>query len=91
MKHCTGLYNYKGFTFSFSEIYQDWTIEPSFLFKAFSKDDDSILDEFITGDGREYIQPLDTIKEIKNAITEFLNDNGKEKIIKDYIVFRDNK
>lgn len=97
MKDCIGMYRYKGFTYTFSEMYQDWTAEPFLLLtKEFKEDYDNeniemIMDEFITGQGREYIETQKTLKEMKLAITEFLKDNGKEKIINDYIKFRNNK
>lgn len=31
MKDCVGLYKYKGFLINFSEYYQEWRLEPTFL------------------------------------------------------------
>lgn len=85
MKDCTGTYNYKGFSIMYSEYYQEWSVEPAFLFKEFKEINENKICDYICNYGRDFITECKTLKECKVSITEFLKNNGKNIIIKDFL------
>ena len=85
MKYCVGVYEYKGFSIMFSEYYQEWVIDPSFLFKDFSTYEENIITDYICNYGRDFILNCKTLKECKSRISDFIKADGKEKIKNDFL------
>ena len=81
MKECTGIYNHKGFTFNYSESYQEWTAEPSFLTDEFGDSNEVI--NFIC-DHVDDIEPQKTIAKMKTAINKAIKEGLKEKLIEEF-------
>lgn len=71
MKDCTGLYNYKGFLINFSEYYQEWRLEPTFL------GTDDVAINFSV----EYNNDFDGFKTLRE-IKKYVNEN-ELKLIED--------
>ena len=81
MKQCTGIYNHKGFTFNYSEEYQEWTAEPSFLTDILG-DSDKVIN-FISDHAYD-IEPVKTIAKMKTAINKAIKDGLKDKLIEEF-------
>ena len=81
MKDCTGMYEHKGFTISFSEYYQEWTAEPNFLIDMFGEDNKVI--DFIS-DHTYDINPTKTIAKMKVAINRAEKEGLKDKLIEEF-------
>lgn len=84
MKDCTGLYNYKGFTYYFSEMYQEWNAEPNFLIKEFkNKIDETTIINFI-GKHQYDLECQKTIANMKKEINKAIAEGYKDKLIQQF-------
>jgi hypothetical protein len=68
MKTCIGSYSIKSFTLVFSDYYQMWDVEASFLLKEYG-DNDIVIDFIINN----RIEGKKTIKATKEYIKELIN------------------
>jgi hypothetical protein len=80
-KQCIGIYEHKGFTFNYSEEYQEWTAEPSFLTDMFG-DSDKVIN-FIS-DHTYDIEPVKTIAKMKTAINKAIKEGLKDNLIEEF-------
>ena len=75
MKSCIGNYNIKSFTLVFSEYYQTWDCEASFLLKEYG-DSDAVINFIINN----RIEGKKTIKATKEHMKELIDSGIVEKL-----------
>jgi hypothetical protein len=75
MKTCVGSYSIKSFTLVFSDHYQAWDVESSFLLKEYGESD--LVIDFIINNR---IEGKKTIKATKEYIKELIDSGIVEKL-----------
>ena len=75
MKSCIGNYSIKSFDLVFSDYYQIWDCEASFLLKEYG-DSDAVIDFIINN----RIEGQKTIRQTKEYIKELIEDGIVEKL-----------